>query len=86
MCAELNRKNKMSKILSILMAGLFAVSAFAADAPKPATMDTKPAVEAKAPAKAEVKADAKKSAPKHKKHHQTKKPAAKTEPAAPAAK
>lgn len=97
MCAKLNRKKKMSKILTTLIAGLFAVSAFAADAPKPATTDTKPAVEAKAPAKAdaktEVKAPAKaevkadvKSAPKHKKHHKTKKAAAKTEVASPAAK
>jgi len=86
MCAALDRKNKMSKILSTLMAGLFAISAFAADAPKPATMDTKPAVEAKAPAKAEVKADAKKSAPKHKKHHKTAKAGAKTESTTPAAK
>ena len=46
----------MSKILSTLIAGLFAVSAFAADAPKPATPDTKPAVEAKAPVKTEAKA------------------------------
>jgi len=71
----------MSKILSTLIAGLFAVSAFAADAPKPATPDTKPAVEAKAPVKTEAKA-----APKHKKHHTAKKPAAKTEAATPAAK
>ena len=71
----------MSKILSTLIAGLFAISAFAADAPKPATPDTKPAVEAKAPAKAEAKAPA-----KHRKHHKAKKAAAKTGTAAPAAK
>ena len=36
MCAALKKETKMSKILSTLIAGLFAVSAFAADAPKPA--------------------------------------------------
>jgi hypothetical protein len=48
-CALLikRRRNKMSKILTTLLASLIAVSAFAADAPKPATPDTKPAVEAK---------------------------------------
>jgi hypothetical protein len=88
MCADLERKKKMSKILSTLIAGLFAVSAFAADAPKPATPDTKPAVEAKAPAKTEAKAPAAteaKAAPKHHRHHKAKK-AAKSVAATPAAK
>jgi len=69
----------MSKLLSTLIAGLFAVSAFAADAPKHAAPEAKPAVEAKAPAKAEAKKA------KHHKHHKAKK-AAKADTAAPAAK
>ena len=78
----------MSKILTTLIAGLFAVSAFAADAPKPATPDTKPAVEAKAPVARNVNAPAATEAkvtPKHHKHHKAKN-AAKTEAAAPAVK
>jgi len=78
----------MSKTLSMLIAGLFAASAFAADAPKPATPDVKPAVEAAAPAKAEAKVAApameKKVHKTHKKHKAAK--AAKTETAAPAGK
>lgn len=70
---------EMCKILSALIAGLFAVSAFAADAPKPTTPDTKPAAEAAAPAKAEVK-----KPHMARKHH--KKTAKKTEAAAPVTK
>ena len=44
----------MSKILSTLIASLFAISAFAADAPKPSSPETKPGVETKAVAKAEA--------------------------------
>lgn len=84
----------MSKIVATLIAGLFAVSAFAADAPKPAAADAKPAVTAEAPAKVEAvatpKAEAKTAAKAEKKTHRTHKPkaapvAAKTETAAPAA-
>lgn len=46
----------MSKILATLIASLFAVSVFAADAPKPTTPEVKPAVEVKAPAATEPKA------------------------------
>jgi hypothetical protein len=84
MCAVLKRKNKMSKILSTLIAGLFAVSAFAADAPKAATPDTKPTVEAKAPATTGAKAAPKHH--KHHKHHKANKAAKEAVPAAPAAK
>jgi len=60
----------MSKLLTSLLAGLFAVSAFAADAPKPAAApETKPAVVAAPEAKAAVAA-----------------PQAAAQPAAPAAK
>jgi hypothetical protein len=78
----------MSKILTTLIAGLFAVSAFAADAPKPATPDTKPAVEAKAPIPRDAKTPAAteaKTAPTHHKHHKAKK-ATKTHAGTPAAK
>jgi hypothetical protein len=80
----IQKENKMSKILSTLIAGLFAVSAFAADVPKPATPDTKPAVEASAPAKTGAKAASKHH--KHHKHHKAKRAAAKTDAVAPAAK
>jgi hypothetical protein len=84
------RETQMSKLLASMIAGLFAVSAFAADAPKPAAApEVKPAVVA-APAAAEVKPAAaapqatapvkaeKATAKKHKK-------AAAATPAAPAA-
>jgi hypothetical protein len=49
------REIQMSKLLTTLIAGLFAVSAFAADAPKPAAApEVKPAIVA-APAATEVK-------------------------------
>jgi hypothetical protein len=49
----------MSKLLSVMVASLFAVSAFAADAPKVATPETKPAAVAATPAKTETKVEAK---------------------------
>ena len=66
----------MSKILSTLIAGLFAVSAFAADAPKAPAANTKPAVEAAAPAAAPA-------AKKVTKHHKKAKAAAKAKTAEP---
>ena len=66
----------MSKTLAALMAGLFAASVFAADAPK---ADVKPAPAA-VPAAAPAAAGAAKTAHKHHKHHKQKK----TEAAAPA--
>ena len=62
----------MKKLLAALIASLFAVGAFAADAAP--TADAAPAAAAAAPAKKV-----------HKKHHHTKKAAAKAEAAAPAA-
>jgi len=80
MCAIYEEESEMSKLLSVMVASLFAVSAFAADAPKAAAPETKPAAEAAAPAKTETKAPVAKKV-SHKKHHGHK---AKTEAATPA--
>jgi hypothetical protein len=75
-CALIREESEMSKLLSVMVASLFAVSAFAADAPKTATPETKPAAVAATPAKTETKVEAKtetKAAPaevkKTGKHH-----------------
>ncbi|MDB5888188.1 MAG: hypothetical protein JWM03_1060 [Rhodocyclales bacterium] len=67
----------MSKMLATLIAGLFAISAFAADAPKTATPETKAPVVAVAKTKAKTHAPAAKAV---KTAHKTKK-VAKTKPA-----
>jgi hypothetical protein len=70
----------MSKILATLIAGVFAVSAFAADVPQYNLPHNRVVAEANAPATIEAK-----GAPKHHKHAKAKR-AAKAEAATPAAK
>ena len=64
----------MSKMLATLIAGLFAISAFAADAPKTATPETKAPVVATAKTKVKAKTHAP-AAKVVKTAHKTKKPA-----------
>ena len=67
----------MSKLLTTLIAGLFAVSAFAAEGPLPVAHETMPVVAAGASAAAHAKKPTKKHAKKAaKKHAKAKKSAA----------
>jgi hypothetical protein len=83
-CALLRKERKMSKLLSVMVASLFAASAFAADAPKTAAPEAKPAVEAAAPAKTPAKAHVAKKV-SHTKHKAAKTTAPQAATPAPAA-
>lgn len=90
MCAFTIRKGiKMPKLFATLVAGLFAATAFAADAPKTAPaapVEAKSAVEAAAPAKSEAKPATPVEKKTHKKTRKHAAAKAKTEAPAPATK
>jgi hypothetical protein len=71
MCAALTKETEMSKMLATLFAGLFAFSAFAADAPKAATTATKAPVAATAVVKTSAAKPVKVKAHKAKKISKT---------------